>query len=62
MAARAAEEALLDATPEGALRLRTDVGALYGSSGPITVRNGHTRMQMYLAGADGLDFKLIKPI
>lgn len=33
-----------------------------GARGPVTVRNGHTRMQMYLAGADGLDFKLIKPI
>jgi urea transport system substrate-binding protein len=33
-----------------------------GARGPVTVRNGHTRMQMYLAAADGLDFKLIKPI
>ena len=33
-----------------------------GARGPVTVRNGHTRMPMYLAEADGLDFKLIKPI
>ncbi len=33
-----------------------------GARGPVTVRNGHARMQMYLAEADGLDFKLIKPV
>jgi ABC-type branched-subunit amino acid transport system substrate-binding protein len=33
-----------------------------GARGPVTVSNGHARMQMYLAEADGLDFKLIKPI
>ena len=33
-----------------------------GARGPVVVRNGHARMQMYLAEADGLDFKLIKPI
>jgi urea transport system substrate-binding protein len=33
-----------------------------GARGRVTVRNGHARMQMYLAEADGLDFKLIKPI
>lgn len=33
-----------------------------GARGPVTVRNGHARMQMHLAEADGLDFKLIKPI
>ena len=29
---------------------------------PVTVRNGHAEMRMYLAEADGLDFKLIKPL
>ena len=33
-----------------------------GARGPVAVRNGHARMPMYLAEADGLDFKLIKPI
>jgi len=33
-----------------------------GARGSIAVRNGHARMPMYLAEADGLDFKLIKPI
>lgn len=33
-----------------------------GARGPVTVRNGHARMPMHLAEADGLDFKLIKPI
>lgn len=33
-----------------------------GARGPVVVRNGHARMQMYLAEADGLDFKLIKPV
>ncbi|WP_284260894.1 substrate-binding domain-containing protein [Bradyrhizobium iriomotense] len=33
-----------------------------GARGPVTVRDGHARMPMYLAEADGLDFKLIKPI
>jgi urea transport system substrate-binding protein len=33
-----------------------------GARGPVTVRNGHARMPMYLAEADGLDFKLIKPV
>ena len=30
--------------------------------GSITVRNGHARMPMYLAEADGLDFRVIKAI
>jgi urea transport system substrate-binding protein len=34
----------------------------HGAHGPVTIRNGHARMPMYLAEADGLDFKLIKPI
>ncbi|MBR0758575.1 substrate-binding domain-containing protein [Bradyrhizobium jicamae] len=33
-----------------------------GARGPVTVRNGHAKMPMYLAAADGLDFRLIKPI
>jgi urea transport system substrate-binding protein len=33
-----------------------------GARGPVTVRNGHARMPMHLAEADGLDFKLIKTI
>lgn len=33
-----------------------------GARGPVTVRNGHARMPMHLAAADGLDFKLIKPL
>ncbi|WP_198400255.1 substrate-binding domain-containing protein [Bradyrhizobium pachyrhizi] len=33
-----------------------------GPRGPVTVRNGHARMPMYLAEADGLDFRVIKPI
>src|SRR5690349_13811779 len=33
-----------------------------GARGQVTVRNGHVRMPMHLAEADGLDFKLIKPI
>ncbi|MBR0873526.1 substrate-binding domain-containing protein [Bradyrhizobium tropiciagri] len=33
-----------------------------GARGPVTVRGGRARMSMYLAEADGLDFRLIKPI
>ncbi|MGY4256027.1 urea transport system substrate-binding protein [Bradyrhizobium sp. USDA 4516] len=33
-----------------------------GPRGPVTVRSGHARMPMYLAEADGLDFRVIKPI
>jgi urea transport system substrate-binding protein len=33
-----------------------------GARGPVTVRNGRARMAMHLAEADGLDFRLIKPI
>ncbi|WP_456763111.1 substrate-binding domain-containing protein [Bradyrhizobium sp. USDA 4011] len=33
-----------------------------GARGPVTVRNGHAEMPMYLAEADGLDFKVIKAI
>jgi urea transport system substrate-binding protein len=33
-----------------------------GARGPVTVRNGRAEMPMYLAEADGLDFKLIKTI
>ncbi|GKQ55280.1 nitrile hydratase regulator [Bradyrhizobium sp. Ce-3] len=33
-----------------------------GPRGPVTVRDGHARMPMYLAEADGLDFRVIKPI
>jgi urea transport system substrate-binding protein len=33
-----------------------------GARGAVTIRNGHARMPMYLAEADGLDFRLIKPI
>jgi urea transport system substrate-binding protein len=33
-----------------------------GARGQVTVRNGYVRMPMHLAEADGLDFKLIKPI
>jgi urea transport system substrate-binding protein len=33
-----------------------------GARGPVTIKNGHTRMAMHLAEADGLDFKLIKTI
>ncbi|MGY4423635.1 hypothetical protein ACVWY2_006084 [Bradyrhizobium sp. JR6.1] len=33
-----------------------------GPRGPVTVRNGHARMPMYLAEADGLDFRVIKAI
>jgi ABC-type branched-subunit amino acid transport system substrate-binding protein len=33
-----------------------------GARGSVAIRNGHARMPMYLAEADGLDFKLIKPI
>ncbi|WP_407167434.1 substrate-binding domain-containing protein [Bradyrhizobium sp. ORS 111] len=33
-----------------------------GARGPVAVRDGHARMSMYLAEADGLDFRLIKPI
>ena len=33
-----------------------------GARGPVTVRNGHARMPMYLAEADGLDFRVIRPI
>jgi len=31
-----------------------------GARGPVTIRNGRAEMPMYLAEADGLDFKLIK--
>ncbi|WP_076864013.1 substrate-binding domain-containing protein [Bradyrhizobium mercantei] len=33
-----------------------------GPRGPVTVRSGHARMPMYLAEADGLDFRVIKAI
>lgn len=33
-----------------------------GARGPVAVRDGYARMPMYLAEADGLDFKLIKSI
>ncbi|MGY3441091.1 MULTISPECIES: substrate-binding domain-containing protein [unclassified Bradyrhizobium] len=33
-----------------------------GPRGPVTVRSGHVRMPMYLAEADGLDFRVIKSI
>jgi urea transport system substrate-binding protein len=33
-----------------------------GARGPVTVRDGRARMAMYLAAADGLDFRLVKPI
>ena len=33
-----------------------------GARGSVAIRNGHARMPMYLAEADGLDFKRIKPI
>jgi urea transport system substrate-binding protein len=33
-----------------------------GARGPVVVRDGRARMSMYLAEADGLDFRLIKPI
>jgi urea transport system substrate-binding protein len=33
-----------------------------GARGPVTVRDGRVRMPMYLAEADGLDFKVIKTI
>ena len=33
-----------------------------GARGPITIRDGRAEMPMYLAGADGLDFKVIKKI
>ncbi|WP_456781789.1 substrate-binding domain-containing protein [Bradyrhizobium sp. USDA 3315] len=33
-----------------------------GPRGPVTVHSGHARMPMYLAEADGLDFRVIKPI
>jgi urea transport system substrate-binding protein len=31
-----------------------------GARGSVTIRDGHAEMPMYLAEADGLDFKLIK--
>jgi urea transport system substrate-binding protein len=33
-----------------------------GARGPITIRNGRAEMPMYLAEADGLDFRVIKTI
>lgn len=33
-----------------------------GARGPVTVRDGRAEMPMYLAEADGLDFKLIKTL
>jgi ABC-type branched-subunit amino acid transport system substrate-binding protein len=33
-----------------------------GARGPVTVREGRAEMPMYLAEADGLDFKLIKTL
>jgi ABC-type branched-subunit amino acid transport system substrate-binding protein len=33
-----------------------------GARGAVTVRGGHARMPMYLAEADGLDFRVIRPI
>jgi urea transport system substrate-binding protein len=33
-----------------------------GARGPVTIRNGRAEMPMYLAEADGLDFKLIKTL
>jgi len=33
-----------------------------GARGPVTMRNGRAEMPMYLAEADGLDFKLIKTL
>jgi ABC-type branched-subunit amino acid transport system substrate-binding protein len=33
-----------------------------GARGPITIRNGRAEMPMYLAEADGLDFRLIRTI
>ena len=33
-----------------------------GARGAVVVRNGHARMPMYLVEADGLDFRLIKPV
>ncbi|MBR0800007.1 substrate-binding domain-containing protein [Bradyrhizobium jicamae] len=33
-----------------------------GARGPVIVRDGRARMSMHLAEADGLDFRLIKPI
>jgi urea transport system substrate-binding protein len=33
-----------------------------GARGPVTIRDGRAKMPMYLAEADGLDFKLIKTI
>jgi ABC-type branched-subunit amino acid transport system substrate-binding protein len=33
-----------------------------GARGPVTIRDGRAEMPMYLAGADGLDFKVIKQI
>ncbi|KWV53091.1 nitrile hydratase [Bradyrhizobium macuxiense] len=34
----------------------------HGARGPVTVRDGRARMQMYLAEADGLDFRVIKTV
>ncbi|WP_407167435.1 substrate-binding domain-containing protein [Bradyrhizobium sp. ORS 111] len=33
-----------------------------GARGPVTIRNGRAEMPMYLAEADGLDFRLVKAI
>ena len=33
-----------------------------GARGLVSIRNGHARMPMHLAEADGLDFKLIKTV
>lgn len=33
-----------------------------GPRGPVTVRSGHARMPMYLAEADGLDFRVVRAI
>lgn len=33
-----------------------------GARGPVTIRDGRAEMRMYLAEADGLDFKLIKSL
>ncbi|MBR0692135.1 substrate-binding domain-containing protein [Bradyrhizobium lablabi] len=33
-----------------------------GARGPVTIRNGHARMPMYLAEADGLDFRVIRTV
>ena len=59
--------ATLAANRAGTLDIRpllaaTDNLVYRSPRGSITVRNGHARMPMYLAEADGLDFRVIKAI